>query len=118
MQTWGSAVVRGSPVTTSLQPELFPQPTVEAAPAADAFADIVFDRPLDHAYSYAVPARLRDRVAIGKRVAAPFGRGNRQTVGFCVGMSATPPSREVKEITRVLDDDALLTPHLLRLTRW
>jgi len=100
------------------QPELFEPAAPPVASAADLFADIVFDRPLDHAYSYAVPARLREQVGIGKRVAAPFGRGDRNTVGFCVGVTATAPSRSVKEISRVLDDEALLTPNLLRLTRW
>ncbi len=82
------------------------------------FAEIVFDRPLDHAYSYGVPDALREQVAVGKRVLAPFGRGDRQTIGFCVGVSTEQPSREVKNIVQVLDEQALLTPHLLRLTRW
>ncbi|MCI0641421.1 MAG: primosomal protein N' [Gemmataceae bacterium] len=86
--------------------------------AAVLFAEIVFDRPLDHAYSYGVPSRLRDLVAVGKRVLAPFGRGDRQTVGFCVGLTSTAPQREVKNIVQVLDDEPLLTPQLLKLTRW
>src|SRR5208337_365560 len=85
---------------------------------ATLFADVVFDRPLDHAYSYAVPDRLRDLVAVGKRVQAPFGKGDRATVGFCVRVSAAPPTRQVKDLVRVLDAEPLLTPNLLRLTRW
>src|SRR5262249_37132059 len=46
------------------------------APATGVFADIVFDRPLDHAYSYAVPPELVERIGVGKRVEAPFGRGD------------------------------------------
>ena len=86
--------------------------------ATRVFADIVFDRPLDHAYSYAVPAELVGRIAIGKRIEAPFGRGDKATVGYCVGVHEVLPLREVKTITRVLDDEALLTDSLLRLTRW
>src|SRR5262249_60115243 len=82
------------------------------------FAEIVFDRPLDHAYSYAVPDRLRDLIAVGKRVAAPFGKGDRATVGYCVHLTETPPGRHVKELLRVLDDEPLLDANLLRLTRW
>ena len=48
------------------------------------FAEIVFDRPLDHAYTYAVPAGMS--LEPGVRVLAPFGQGNRPTVGFCVGL--------------------------------
>ena len=90
-----------------------------AAPAAvGSYADIVFDRPLDHAYSYAVPPALVDAVGVGKRVECPFGRGDRTTVGYCVNVHADPPARACKEIVRVLDDEALLTDPLLRLTRW
>src|SRR5438132_4369324 len=92
----------------------------ETAPLAaiNLFAEIVFDRPLDHAYTYGVPETLRDQAAVGKRVLAPFGRGDRQTVGFCVGLTAEQPTREVKRIVQVLDEEALLTDNLLRLTRW
>ncbi len=87
-------------------------------PQTGLFAEIVFDRPLDHAYTYLIPEDLRSKIAIGKRVLAPFGKGDRGTVGFCVGLSEKAPERTVKEIVRVLDDDTLLTPNLLRLTRW
>jgi hypothetical protein len=91
-----------------------------AAPAtvSGVFADIVFDRPLDHAYSYAVPSELVDRIGVGKRVEAPFGRGDKATIGYCVRVHEVPPLRTVKSISRVVDDDALLTDSLLRLTRW
>ena len=98
------------------QPELYQ--TAPAEQQAGLFADIVFDRPLDHAYSYAVPEELRDQIEVGKRIVAPFGRGDRATIGFCIGVSDEKPARTVKQISRVLDDEALLTPHLLRLTRW
>src|SRR6185436_4301571 len=35
-----------------------------------------------------------------------------------VGLRTDAPPRAVKEINRVLDEDVLLTDHLLRLTRW
>src|SRR5262245_4314624 len=87
-------------------------------PTTGLFADIVFDRPLDHAYTYAVPAEMTAGVAVGKRVQVPFGKGDRPTVGFCVRVHEQAPERTAKLIHRVLDDDALLTPELLRLTRW
>jgi primosomal protein N' (replication factor Y) (superfamily II helicase) len=82
------------------------------------FADIVFDRPLDHAYSYAVPSELLEQISVGKRVEAPFGRGDKSTIGYCVRVHSLPPLRAVKALTRVIDNDALLTDSLLRLTRW
>ncbi len=87
--------------------------------ATGLYADIVFDRPLDHPYTYAVPAALTGKVGVGKRVEAPFGRGGKTTSGFCVRVSTNPPARgEVKELERVLDDDALVDDHLMKLTRW
>jgi primosomal protein N' (replication factor Y) len=86
--------------------------------AAGRFAEIVFDRPLDHAYTYGVPDHLLDVIAVGKRVLAPFGRGDRQTAGFCVGVTSKAPEREFKSLTEVLDDEPLLTPQILQLTRW
>ncbi len=85
---------------------------------ASLFADVVFDRPLDHAYTYAVPDHLRDQVAVGKRIEAPFGRGDKTIEGYVIRVSANEPVREVKSITKVVDDVALLDEHLLKLTRW
>lgn len=88
----------------------------ETAPTL--FAEIVFDRPLDHAYSYAVPEELAGQIAVGKRVEVPFGRGDSGTIGYCVRVCQDRPLREVKSIKRVLDDEVLLTEPILRLTRW
>ncbi|HEY1377572.1 MAG TPA: primosomal protein N', partial [Gemmataceae bacterium] len=98
--------------------DLFGTIPADQPPAAGLFADVVFDRPLDSAYTYAVPDDLRDAVAVGKRVVAPFGRGDKSTVGYCVGLRTDPPRRPVKAITGVPDADVLLTDDLLRLTRW
>jgi primosomal protein N' (replication factor Y) len=102
-------------MTRTMQPELFaPAPGRQIT----LFADVVFDRPLDHAFTYGVGEGLREAVAVGKRVRAPFGRGDKPTIGYCVGLSDTPPDRPVKELLAVLDGEALLTDPLLRLTRW
>src|SRR5438270_12565146 len=100
-----------------MQRDLFAPDEVQAQ-AAGLFADVVFDRPLDHAFTYAVGEPLREAVAVGKRVRVPFGRGDKSTVGYCVGLSRNAPARAVKEILAVVDDEALLTDNLLRLTRW
>lgn len=91
------------------------------APALSGlFADIVFDRPLDHAYTYAVPEPLADKIGPGKRVEVPFGRGGKGTAGFCVRVTDAAPTSgyEIKTVTRVLDDDAIVDEHLMKLTRW
>ncbi len=104
-----------------LFPELDAMPNVAptAEPTAPGlYADVVFDRPLDSAYTYAVPAHLQSTLAVGMRVEVPFGRGDRGTPGFCVRLSDQAPSRQTKSISKVLDDAALVDDHLMRLTRW
>src|SRR6266849_2737203 len=85
------------------QRELFPV-SVEAprsTPAAvSLFADVVFDRPLDHAYTYGVPDQLLGAIAVGGRVLAPFGKGDRPTAGVCVGLTDKNPSVSVKTLIR------------------
>jgi primosomal protein N' (replication factor Y) len=105
-------------VTQITQLDLFGETAAPPVRPGGLFADVVFDRPLDHAFSYRVPEPLRRVIAVGKRVQAPFGRGDKTVVGYCVGLSETAPPRDTKDILRVLDDEALLTPNLLRLTRW
>src|SRR5262245_8665039 len=98
--------------------DAMPDPATSADPTPGLFADVVFDRPLDQAYTYAVPEALRDRLAVGMRVEVPFGRGDHGTPGFCVRLSDQAPARPTKFVANVLDDAALVDDHLMRLTRW
>src|SRR5438067_950569 len=82
------------------QRDLFGELDTPATPSSGLYAEVVFDRPLDHAYTYAVPEGLRNAIAVGKRVHVPFGRGDKATPGYCVGLSETAPDRAVKEILR------------------
>ena len=91
-----------------MQPNLFGEAQAPAAQASGLFAEIVFDRPLDHAYTYSVPEELRATLTVGKRVQAPFGRGDKATVGFCVCLTNQAPERSVKSLVRVRGE-ALLT---------
>ncbi len=85
---------------------------------APLFAEVVFDRPLDTAYSYSVPEDLHASIGVGKRVECSFGRGDGGVVGYVVRVSDVLPTREVKPIRKVLDEYALLDEELLKLTRW
>src|SRR6478735_8739500 len=119
------------PVTAERQamtaPSLFntgrkrePETPVPVGPFSGLFANVVFDRPLDTEYTYAIPADLVPRVGVGKRVEVPFGKGDKTTSGFCVRVTDQPPSAsfEVKPVVKVLDDDAIIDDHLMKLTRW
>ncbi len=95
-------------------------PAAEAASSAGQLvAQVAFNRPLENTFSYLVPDRFRDAIEPGKRVRAPFGRGNHRMVGFCVAVGPPPgDARELKEIDAVVDRDPLVSPTMLELTRW
>src|SRR5262249_41976031 len=48
----------------------------------------------------------------------PLGRGNKPVVGYCINVHDVPPTRAIKPVLAVLDEEPLLTDQLLRLTRW
>lgn len=100
------------------QRDLFGEGTEAPVPQTGLFAEVVFDLPLDHAYTYHVPEKLLDQLAVGKRVLAPLGKGDRLTVGFCIATTDKAPERKAKELRRILDDEPLLPAGLMRLTRW
>jgi primosomal protein N' (replication factor Y) len=82
-------------------------------------AQVVFNRPLDTTFAYLVPDALRSMIEPGQRVKAPFGQGNRPTVGYCVAVGPPPNTRRpLKSLDAILDREPLLTPHMLELTRW
>src|SRR5262249_52875625 len=97
-----------------------PPPEVVQPPpiSASLYADVVFDAPLNQPYTYAVPDRLLREISVGKRVQAPFGRGERAAVGYCVRIQNRGPDRAVKALYGILDREPLLTSALLGLTRW
>ncbi|MCG8448891.1 MAG: primosomal protein N' [Pirellulales bacterium] len=77
------------------------------------------------AYDYLVPEKFRDpdrcdrQLEPGRRVRVPFGRANRLVEGYCVGLETRPidPQR-MKDVGEVIDAAPLLSPAILRLTRW
>lgn len=100
---------------TQHQPELFP---TETQTPEGLFAQVVFNRPLSQSYSYAIPTEWLDRIQIGQRVRVPLGRGNKPTLGYCIGLTRQVPSQRVKPILEIIDEMPLLTGELLRLTKW
>ena len=69
-------------------------------------------------FTYRVPHRLEAEVALGSRVAVPFGKSPRAT-GYVVGFpTLPPPGVELRDVAGVLDDFAPFTEPLLKLLRW
>jgi primosomal protein N' (replication factor Y) len=99
-------------------PEPEPAPWERDDEADRSFAEVVFNRPVDEVFLYEVPYPLRDRLEPGKRVVAPFGRGNERTTGYCVRRLDRTPRRGLKTLLEVVDEEALLTPAMLQLAHW
>lgn len=94
---------------------LFNDPQQETA----AIARVAFNVALDNVFDYAVPVELAEHINIGVRVKAPFGRGNRMQIGYCIEIN--PPEggkRRLKTLVEVLDEAPLLSQPLLKLARW
>ncbi len=71
----------------------------------------------DRLFTYSLPERLREQALPGTRVLVPFGQGSRERVGviFALGGEEAPG---LKEISRVLDKEPLLSREMLELARW
>jgi len=76
-------------------------------------ADIVFDIPIDHAFSYAVPAGLA--LHRGQRVSAPLS--GRSRIGVVVALREGEPGG-LKPLQRAVEPVPVLSDASLELTRW
>jgi primosomal protein N' (replication factor Y) (superfamily II helicase) len=82
-----------------------------------ALIEVAVPVPVYATFTYQVPSRLQDAVAVGKRVLVPFGR--RRLTGYVLGpANATPESAKIKPIADVLDEQPIFTKGLLNLLRW
>lgn len=81
-------------------------------------AQLVFNRPIDKAFDYLVPDPIRGQLQAGQRVKAPFGRGDRLTIGYCVGLEKPNRTDGLKTIHSIVDPRPLLSTQMLTLTRW
>ena len=88
-------------------------------------ATIVLPKGAPGEYDYLVPDSFADPrqpetlVEPGRRLRAPFGRGGRSVVGYCVAVGVKPVGgRKLKTVASVVDARSLLSPAMLRLTRW
>jgi primosomal protein N' (replication factor Y) len=76
-------------------------------------ADVVFDVPIDHPFSYRVPDDWM--LSAGQRVLAPL-RGA-QRLGMVVALR-TGPDEDLKPVRCIIEQDPILAPAQLDLARW
>ncbi|MBO5987480.1 MAG: primosomal protein N' [Lachnospiraceae bacterium] len=69
---------------------------------ADVIVDISLDK-LDKSFQYKVPERLEGQLTPGMCVMIPFGTGNRQVKGYCIGLGdeAKVAPEKLKEISSI-----------------
>lgn len=79
------------------------------------YAEVVFNIPIDHAYTYKVPDELTLTLP-GVRVLAPFGK--RTITGVIVNISETCAYTSPKSLIDVLDTKPLISEKMLALLRW
>lgn len=53
---------------------------------ADIIVDIVHEK-LDRPFQYRIPEALAEQVTVGCQVVVPFGLGNKEITGYCIGIS-------------------------------
>ncbi len=83
------------------------------------YANIVFPIPVDMIFTYLIPEEFRNRIQVGMRILAPFGKNDKETEGVVVGLTAEEPEiKEIKEILDVIDEEPFYSKDILSLTKW
>lgn len=80
------------------------------------YIEVVVGLPIDRLFHYAIPSHLEEEAALGKRVLIPFG--SRQITGYIVGFIEESLTDRIKEIIDVIDREPVLSPRMLKLTKW
>ena len=80
-----------------------------------AYCEVALPVPLDHTFTYAV--REGQKPQRGARVIVPFR--NEKLIGVVTALDAKAPAEvEVRYLEAVLDEEPLLSAHLLELAEW
>jgi primosomal protein N' (replication factor Y) len=80
------------------------------------YVEVAVGLPLPTTFHYRIPRRLISKTEVGKRIWVPFR--HRQLLGVVVGLVEKPQVPRVRSIRQVIDDQPVLEPELLQLTRW
>ncbi len=86
---------------------------------AQVIVDITHEK-LDKVFEYRIPAELEHVVHVGMEVVVPFGKGNRETKGYVIGLSETCEycADKVKEILRPAEKRMAIEGKLVALAAW
>ena len=77
---------------------------------------VILEYNFNKVFHYCIPPDLRDQIAIGMRVVIPFR--DKVTTGCLVGFLSESNIKNLKNILQIVDKKPLLTPQVVRLTKW
>ena len=82
------------------------------------YADVILPLAIPGRFTYAIPSALKDTLSIGQRAVVQFGK-NKVYSAIVVRIHAeAPPSYKPKEITYLLDENAIVNAKQLSLWEW
>ena len=81
-----------------------------------AIAQVAVPLPIPTVFSYSIPEPLLVKAIPGVRVTVPFR--NTEITGYLVGTESSSPAKKLKAILAILDDQPVLSPAMLQLTKW
>ncbi len=86
---------------------------------ANVIVDISIGQ-LDRCFQYRIPPSLQEQIHIGVPVYVPFGKGNRKTRGYVVGLSDTLAYEggAIKDIAEVIQGELAVEDQLVELAVW
>ncbi|MEO6034861.1 MAG: primosomal protein N', partial [Verrucomicrobiota bacterium] len=79
-------------------------------------ARVTLELALRKEFDYLIPAGLDEQIDVGSRVKVPFG--HRQVMGCVTALAENSPHTNLREITKVIGKQTLVTPKILKLARW
>ena len=86
------------------------------------FVEVALPLPMRRGFTYRVPAGLRKLLRFGARVLVPFGK--RSLTGYAISPMGAGDIKSgladdaIRDISEILDEQPLLTPEILELSRW
>ena len=87
------------------------------------YADIIIDislEALDRVFQYMIPEEMLPDISVGSQVMVPFGKGNRQILGYVIGFSTIPDydPAKMKYIHEIKKDALIVEAQMIRLASY
>ena len=81
------------------------------------YAEVTFNLPLREVFTYKIPSEFLDKIQIGMRVLAPFGK--RRIIGYVVNLTSQwDKNIKLKFLSDLPDVEPLVSTEILSLTKW